>query len=178
MKGDVERPENYRPILTLPTLYEVFSTPLYNRLYNKHDRRPPPDQGGFRHSLQPLDHLATYRLLERKCREWGAKMWIATVDFAKAFDTIRHDALWKALARFGIDTPYISLLKKLYAEQQATVLTDKESGVFEIQRGTKQGDGQTRRSHSGHGKQLQLINKAGKPCEPHTWHARETSSPR
>ena len=67
-------------------------------------------------------------------------MWIATVDFAQALDTLRHNALWTALARFEVEVPYISLLKRLYAEQQATVLTDKESDVFEIQRGTKQGD--------------------------------------
>ena len=42
-------------------------------------------------------------------------MWIATVDFAKAFDTIKHKALWTALAQFGIEPQYISLLK-LYAE--------------------------------------------------------------
>ena len=67
-------------------------------------------------------------------------MWIATVDFAKAFDTIKHKALWTALAQFGIKPQYISLLKKLYADQKATVLTDKESDVFEMKRGTKQGD--------------------------------------
>ena len=40
-------------------------------------------------------------------------MWIATVDFAKAFDTMRHKALWTALAQFGIEPQYISLLKSL-----------------------------------------------------------------
>ena len=59
-------------------------------------------------------------------------MWIATVDFQKAFDTIRHKALWTALAQFGIEPHYISLLKRLYTDQKATVLTDKESDVFEI----------------------------------------------
>ena len=67
-------------------------------------------------------------------------MWIATVDFAKAFGTTRHRALWKAHAGFEIETPHISLFKRLYAEEQGTVLTDKEGEVFEIQRGTKQGD--------------------------------------
>ena len=65
-------------------------------------------------------------------------MWIAT--FAKAFDTTRHDALWKAFARFEVDTPYINLLKRLHADQKATVFTDTESDVLEIKRGTKQGD--------------------------------------
>ena len=111
-KGDVERAENYRSICTLPTLYKLFSTFLHNRLYNKLHRRQPLDQGGFRRSYQTLDHLATYRLLEQRSREWGVKKWIATVDFAKAFDTIRHRALWKALARFEIDTPVHQLLEE------------------------------------------------------------------
>ena len=58
----------------------------------------------------------------------------------KAFDTIRHNSLWNALAQFGIEPQYISLLKRPYTDQQATVLTDKESDVFEIKRGMKQGD--------------------------------------
>ena len=57
-------------------------------------------------------------------------MWIATVDFAKAFDTIRHKALWTALAQFGIEPQYISHLKRPHADHKATVLTDKESDVF------------------------------------------------
>ena len=67
-------------------------------------------------------------------------MWIAMVDFAKAFDTIQHEALWKALARFDVEAPYIRLLKRSYADQQATVSTDNESDMFKIQRVTKRWD--------------------------------------
>ena len=97
-------------------------------------------RGGFRRSYQTVDHLATYRMLEHRCREWGIKMRVAIVDFAKVFDTIRHKSLWSALEQFGIEPQYISLLSRLHADQKATVLTDKESDVFEIKRGTKQGD--------------------------------------
>ena len=44
----------------------------------------------------------------------------------KAFDTISHKLLWNALEQFGIEPQYISLLRRLHADQQATVLTDKE----------------------------------------------------
>ena len=40
-----------------------------------------------------------------------------------------------ALARYEVDMPYISLLKKLYANQQATVLIDKDSDAFKIELG-------------------------------------------
>ena len=52
----------------------------------------------------------------------------------------KHKALWTAHAHFGIEPHYISLLKSFFADQKATVLIDKESDMFEIKRGTKQGD--------------------------------------
>ena len=81
---------NYRPICTLPTLYKLFST-TYNRLFTRLDQAQ-----AFGRSYQKLDHLTTYRLLEQKCREWGIKMWVARVDFMKAFDSISHKSLWNA----------------------------------------------------------------------------------
>ena len=126
---------NYRQICTLPALYKLYSTIIYNRLYDRLDRAQSEDDGGFRRSYQTLDHLAKYRLLEQKCWEWSIQMWVATVAFQKAFDTIKHKALWTALARFGIEPHHISLLRRPYAEQRATVLTDTKSDVFEIKRG-------------------------------------------
>ena len=67
-------------------------------------------------------------------------MWTATIDFTKAFDSITHKSIWKALKSCGIEHDHISLLKKLYRDQKAPVLTDKESNMFEIKKGTKQGD--------------------------------------
>ena len=65
-EGNVEEVGNYRPICTLPALYKLFSTLIYNRFYDRVDRAQLQDQGGFRRSHQTLDHLATYRLLEHK----------------------------------------------------------------------------------------------------------------
>ena len=61
-------------------------------------------------------------------------MWVATVDFMKACDSISHQSLWKALAECGIESPYKSLLRRRSAEQKATVLTDRVSDVFVIKR--------------------------------------------
>ena len=67
-------------------------------------------------------------------------MWVATVDFMKAFDSRSHQYLWKALEMCGIESHYINLLRRLYAEQKGTVSTNKESDMFEIKRRTKHGD--------------------------------------
>ena len=136
----MENVSNYRPICSLPTLYKLFSTILYGRLYPVLDQKQAEDQAGFRKSYQTTDHFATYRLIEQKCHEWGIKMWTATVDFTKAFDSISHKSVWDALKSCNIDHAYISFLKKIYRDQKGSVQTDEESNIFDIQKGTKQGD--------------------------------------
>ena len=79
--------------------------------------------------------------MEQRCRDWRINMWIASMDFAKAFDTMKHKALWTALAQIGIEPQNISLLREAIMRTRiATVLTDKESDVFEKRGVTKQGD--------------------------------------
>ena len=139
-KGDVENVSNYRSICSLSALYKLFSTILYGRLFPVPDQKQAEDQAGFRKSYQTTDHLATYRLIEQKCHEWGIKMWTATVDFSKAFDSISHKSIWDALKSCNIDHEYVSLLRKIYRDQKASVQTDEESNIFDIQKGSKQGD--------------------------------------
>ena len=59
-------------------------------------------------------------------------MWTATIDFTKAFDSITHKSIWKLLKSCGIEHDYISLLKEIYRDQKASVLTDEESNMFEM----------------------------------------------
>ena len=91
-------------------------------------------------SYQTTDHLATYRMIEQKCYEWGIKMWAATIDFTKAFDSITHKSIWNTLKSCNIEHDNIRLLNELYRDQKATELTDEESDIFEMKKGTKQGD--------------------------------------
>ena len=138
-KGDVENVGNYRPICSLLAWYKLFSTILYGRLYPRPDQEQAEDQAGFTSSYQTTDHLATYRMIEQKCHEWSIKMWIATIDFTKAFDSITHKSIRKALNSCGINHEYISLLKKIYKDQKASVQTNVQSNMFEIKKGSKQG---------------------------------------
>ena len=104
------------------------------------DQKQGEDQAGFTSSYQTTDHLATYRMIEQKCHEWRTKMWTATIDFTQAFDPITHKFnLERPLKSCGIEHDYINLLKKLYRDQKASVLTDEESNMFEMKKGTKTG---------------------------------------
>ena len=139
-KGDVEDVSNYRPICSFPAMNKLFSTILYGRLYPMLDHKQAEDQAGFRKTYQTTDHFATYRLVEQKCQEWRIKMWTATVDFTKAFDSISHNSIWEALKSCNVDHEYVSLLRKFYRDHKASVQTDEESDIFDIQKGSKQGD--------------------------------------
>ena len=99
----------------------------------------PPDQGGSRPNHRCDDHLMVYKVLEQRCREWSVPLYISTIDFTKAFDRIKHSALWSSLQFYGVEPAYVRLLQRLYSQQEGTVLTDKESDAFPIKRGTKQG---------------------------------------
>ena len=67
-------------------------------------------------------------------------MWTAMVDFTKAFDSISHNSIWEALESCNVEHEYVSLLRKTYRDQKASVQTDEESESFDIQKGSKQGD--------------------------------------
>ena len=134
-KGDREDAGNFRPICSLPILYKLFATVLCARLAPSLHKIQPPDQGGFRPNHRTDDHLMVYRVLEQRCREWGVPLYIGTIDFTKAFNRIKHSALWSSLQFYGIEPAYVRLLQRLYSQQVGTVLTDKESDVFPIKRG-------------------------------------------
>ena len=139
-KGDVEDVSNYHPICSLPAMYKLFSTILYGRLYPMLDQNQAEDQAGFRKTYQTTDHLATYRMLEQKCQEWGIKMWTATVDFMKAFDSISHNSIWEALLSCNVDHGYVCLLKKYTKIRRHQYRQTKRVKFSISKKGSKQGD--------------------------------------
>ena len=98
------------------------------------------DQAGFRKSYCTLDHVFTLTLIQEKTEEWKHDFWLAAVDFMKAFDSVEHDSIWLALREQGVGEEYIALLQALYTDQTGVVTTAVRSKVFDIKRGTKQGD--------------------------------------
>ena len=132
----MEEAGNYRTFLFITSVVQInFNAYLQTGFTPGLTVDNKPTREGFDAHIKTLDHLATCSLIEQRCREWGVKMWITTVDFAKAFDTIRHRSLWNALAQFAIEPQYISLQRRLCADQQATVLTYKQSDMFDKKRG-------------------------------------------
>jgi len=139
-QGDPATPANYRPIAILPILYKLFSRMLGERLQEAIMQNQSVDQAAYRKSFSTEDHLLCTTLLIEKCNEFNIPVWMALVDFEKAFDTVEHEPLWEALRELGVEGSYIDLIRVLYEKQCATVLAGKESRTFDIKRGVKQGD--------------------------------------
>ena len=58
-----------------------------------------------------------------KAREFQKNIYFCFIDYAKAFDCVDHNKLWKILKKMGIPDHLTCLLRNLYADQEATVRT-------------------------------------------------------
>ena len=139
-KGDDRYPENYRPICIIPILYKLFSRVLCARIKDRLNSEQCSDQAGFRPNYSCDDHLFAITLLSEKCNEFNVPLWTATLDFKKAFDSITHASIWKALIAQRVPCSYVHMLSRLYEGQLASVKVDSASLAFQINKGTKQGD--------------------------------------
>jgi hypothetical protein len=121
-------------------MYKLFARLLYNRISIGLLSQQSPDQAGFRPGYCTDDNMFTVMQILEKANEWQVPVWIASIDFQKAFDTVEHQSLWNALRRQGVSDSYVNILARLYSGQTAAVRTDKISRSFLLERGTKQGD--------------------------------------
>ena len=81
--------------------------------------------GRFRKGKGTRDHIANIQWIIEKAREFQKNIYFCFIDFdyAKAFDCVDHNKLWKILKEMGIPDHLIYLLRNLYASQEATVRT-------------------------------------------------------
>ena len=75
-----------------------------------------------------------------KAREFQKNLYFCFIDYAKAFDCVDHNKLWKSLKEMGIPDHLTCLLRNLYAGQEATVRTQHGlTDWFQIGKGVCQG---------------------------------------
>ena len=138
-KGDKSLAENYRPICIIPILYKVYSRILLSRIEHTLELAQCCDQAGFRKSFSTEDHLVSISLLAEGCMEMSRPLWVAALDFRKAFDTINHSDVWTTLRQQNVQECYVTALQRVYEQQQGCIDCGTASRPFKIERGTKQG---------------------------------------
>ena len=140
-KGDPKDIKNYRPISLLSHSYKIFTRLLQTRIERTLDENQPREQAGFRKGYSTTDYLQVLNQIIEKSNEYNLPLYIAFIDYEKAFDTIEHFAIFEALRKTNVNETYINILQNIYNQATERVHLDKlVSTKFSIHRGVRQGD--------------------------------------
>ena len=97
---------------------------LQARLQQYVNHEFPDVQAGFRKGRGTRDQIANICWIMEKARESQKNIDFCFIDYAKAFDCVDYNNLWKILKEMGIPDHLTCLLRNLYASQEATVQTE------------------------------------------------------
>ena len=92
---------------------------------------------GFRKGRGTRDQIANIRWIIKKAREFQKNIYFCFIDYAKAFDSVDHNKLWKILKAIGITDHLTCFLRNLYAGQEAT--GHRTTDWFQMGKGVRQG---------------------------------------
>ena len=96
-------------------------------------------QAGFSKGRGTRDQIANIPWIMEKAREFQKNIYFCFIDYAKVFDCVDHNELWKILREIGIPDHLTCLLRNLYAGQEATVRTGHgTTDWFQIGKGVNQ----------------------------------------
>ena len=87
------------------------------------NRELPDVQAGFRKGRGTRDQIANLCWIMEKAREFQKNIYFCFIDYAKAFDCVDHNKLWKILKEMGIADHLTCLLRNPCAGQEPTVRT-------------------------------------------------------
>ena len=96
---------------------------LQARLQQYVNQELPDVQAGFRKGKGTRDQIANIHWIIEKAREFQKNIYFCFIDYAKAFDCVDHNKLWKILKEIGIPDHLTCLLRNLYAGQEETFRT-------------------------------------------------------
>ena len=96
---------------------------LHARLQHYANQELPDVQARFRKEKGTRNQIANIHWIIEKAREFQENIYLCFIDYAKAFDYVNCNKLWKALKEMGRADHLTCLLRGLYAGQEATVRT-------------------------------------------------------
>ena len=113
---------------------------LQARLQQYVNRELPDVQAAFRKGRGTRDHIANIHWIIKKAREFQKNMYFCFINYAKSFDCVDNNKLWKILQEMGMLDHLTFLLRNLYADQEATVRTwPGAADCSQIRKGVSQG---------------------------------------
>ena len=122
-KGNAKKCSNYCTIALISHASKVMLKILQARLQQYMNHELPDVQAGFTKGRRTRDQIANICWITKKVREFQKNIYFCFIDYAKAFDCVDHNKLWKILKEMGKPDHLACLLRNLYAGQEATVRT-------------------------------------------------------
>lgn len=137
-------PANYRPITCLSTTYKLLTSILSTKIYKHLEANSliAEEQKGCRKGSQGCkEQLIADSVITEDARKSKKDLYIAYIDYKKAFDSIPHSWLQEVLSIYKINTQIITLLQKLMEKwETCLVLRNIRTTPISIKRGIFQGD--------------------------------------
>ena len=135
-KGKAKECSNYRTIAHISHASKVMLKILQAWLQQYMNRKLPDVQAGFRKGIGIRDQIANIPWIIDKTRAFQKNTYFCFIDYAKAFDCVDQNKVWKILKEMGISDHLTCLLRNLYAGQEATVRTGhRQTDWFQVGKG-------------------------------------------
>ena len=122
-EGNAKECSNYCIIALISHASKVMLKVLQARLQQYVNCELPDVQAGLRKGRATRDQIANIPWIIKKAREFQKSIYFCFIDYAKAFDSVDHNRLWKIPKEMGLPYHLTCLVRNLYAGQEATVRT-------------------------------------------------------
>ena len=142
-KGDINDPNNYRGISLCDISSKLYSSIINSRLIEwiEVNDITGEHQAGFKRNYSTVDHMFTLLAAVQKQFANNRKLYVAFIDFEKAFDSISRKLLWPILMKNGIKGKLFRCVQSMYREVRAKVRCGATfSDYIVCTQGVKQGD--------------------------------------
>ena len=139
-KVNAKECSNYCAIALISHTSKVMLKILQARLQQYLTHELPDVQARFRKDRGTRDQIVSIHWIFERAGEFQKNIHFCFIDYAKAFDCVDHDKLWKILQEMGIPDHLTCLLRNLYIGQEAIVRTGcGTTDWFQIWKGVCQG---------------------------------------
>ena len=137
--ANTKRCEEHRTIALTSHTMKILLKVVQNRIGPILNSSISPWQFGFRPNRGTIEAIAALKTLAAIRIEEEKALFVAFIDFEKAFDRVHHSKMIEVLKKRGIKGKSLQLIKSLYSQQIATFREDPEETKIHIHRGVRQG---------------------------------------
>lgn len=143
-KNELDKPQSWRPIALLNTLYKLFTGVVAHRLNNwgRNNDILSDEQKGFSSTQGCAEHNFSLQCVIEDARRSYGETAIGFLDIQQAFPSIQHEAIFQTLEEVGAPAPFIDLVRDIYDDSFTTISTIKGRTLpIPVKNGIRQGDG-------------------------------------